>query len=134
MLPTSIFRPGEFHGLYSPWGRKKSDTTEQLIELNWFNNKVRTIDLFLGIRINLVLYLTPFTKINSHYIEALYYEKGFPDSSVGKESACNIGDTGSIPGLGRSPGEGIGYRLQFSWASLVAQLVKNLSAMWDTWV
>ena len=43
---------------------------------------------------------------------------GFPDSSVGKESACNAGDTGSIPGLGRSPGEGIGYRLQYSWASL----------------
>ena len=95
---------------------------------------MRTIDLFLGIRINLVLYLTQFTKINSHYIEALYYEKGFPDSSVGKESACNIGDTGSIPGLGRSPGEGIGYRLQFSWASLVVQLVKSLPAMWDTWV
>ena len=51
---------------------------------------------------------------------------GFPDSSVGKESACNTGDTGSIPGLGRSAGEGIGYPLQCSWASLVAQLVKNL--------
>ena len=51
---------------------------------------------------------------------------GFPDSSVGKESACNTGDPGSIPGLGRSAGEGIGYPLQCSWASLVAQLVKNL--------
>ena len=51
---------------------------------------------------------------------------GFPDSSAGKESACNTGDTGSIPGLGRSTGEGIGYPLQCSWASLVAQLVKNL--------
>ena len=48
---------------------------------------------------------------------------GFPDSSVGKESACNAGDPGSIPGSGRSPGEGIGYPLQYSWASLVAQLV-----------
>ena len=45
---------------------------------------------------------------------------GFPDSSVGKESACNAGDPGSIPGLERSPGEGIGYPLQYSWASLVA--------------
>ena len=44
------------------------------------------------------------------------------------------GDPGSIPGLGRSPGEGIGYPLQYSWASLVTQLVKNLSAMWETWV
>ena len=59
---------------------------------------------------------------------------GFPDSSVGKKSACNAGDPGSIPGLGRSTGEGIGYPLQCSWASLVAQLVKNLPAMWETWV
>ena len=62
------------------------------------------------------------------------YLKGFPDSSVGKESTCNAGDPGSIPGLGRSPGGGIGYSLQYSWASLVAQLVKNLPAMWETWV
>ena len=48
----------------------------------------------------------------------------FPDSSVGKESACNAGEPGSIPGLGRSPGEGIGYPLQYSWASLVAHLVR----------
>ena len=47
-------------------------------------------------------------------------EWGFPDSSVGKESACNAGDPGLIPGLGRSAGEGIGYPLQYSWASLVA--------------
>ena len=57
-----------------------------------------------------------------------------PDSSVGKESACNAGDPGSIPGSGRSAGEGIGYPLQYSWASLVAQLVKNLLAMRDTWL
>ena len=60
--------------------------------------------------------------------------RGFPDSSVGKESACNAGDPGSIPGAGRSSGEGIGYPLQYSWASLVAQLVKNLPAMQETWV
>ena len=56
-----------------------------------------------------------------------------PDSSVGTESACNAGDSGSIPGSGRSPGEGIGYPLQCSWASLEAQLVKNLPAMRETW-
>ena len=50
---------------------------------------------------------------------------GLPESSVCKESACNAGDPSSIPGSGRSPGEGIGYPLQYSWASLVAQLVKN---------
>ena len=59
---------------------------------------------------------------------------GFPDSSVGKESACNAGDPDSIPGLGRSTGEGIGYPLQYSWASLLAELVKNLQAMWETWL
>ena len=60
--------------------------------------------------------------------------KGFPDSSVGKESACNAGDPNSIPGSGRSPGEGIGYPLQCSWVSLVVQLVKNPLAVWETWV
>ena len=59
---------------------------------------------------------------------------GFPDSSVGKEPACNAGDPRSISGLGRSAGERIGYPLQYSWASLVAQLVKNPPAMWETWV
>ena len=54
-----------------------------------------------------------------------------PHSSVGKESACNAGDPGSPPESGRSPGEGIGYPLQYSWASLVAQLVKNPLAMID---
>ena len=58
----------------------------------------------------------------------------FPGSSVGKESACNAGDPGSIPGLGRSVGEGIGYPLQYSWASPVAQLVKNLPEMQKTWI
>ena len=57
---------------------------------------------------------------------------GFPDSSVGKESACNAVDPGSIPGLARSAGEGIGYPLQYSWTSFVAQLVKNLPAMQET--
>ena len=60
--------------------------------------------------------------------------KGFPGSSVGKESACNAGDSSSIPGSGKSTGEGIGYPLQYSRASLVAQLVKNLPAMQETWV
>ena len=58
----------------------------------------------------------------------------FPDSSVGKESACNAGDPGLIPGLGISSGEGIGYLLQNCWTSLLAQLVKNLPTMWETWV
>ena len=64
----------------------------------------------------------------------LYIIWGFPESSVGEESTCNAGDPGSIPESGRSAGAGIGYPFQDSWASLVPQLVKNPSAMWETWV
>ena len=59
---------------------------------------------------------------------------GFPDSTVGKESARKAEDPGSIPESGRSTGEGIGYSLQYPWASLVAQMVKNPPAMQETWV
>ena len=58
---------------------------------------------------------------------------GFPNISVGKESTCNAKDPGSISGLGKSR-EGISYLLQYSWASSIAQLVKNLAAVWETWV
>ena len=61
-------------------------------------------------------------------------EIGFPGSSAGKESTCNAGDPSSIPGSERPTGGGIGYPLQYSWASMVAKLVKNLPAMWETWV
>ena len=59
---------------------------------------------------------------------------GFPGNSAGKESACNAGDLDSIPGSGRSLGEGIGYPVQYSWSSLVTQMVMNLPAMLETWV
>ena len=59
---------------------------------------------------------------------------GFPDSSVGKESTCNAGDSSSILGSRRPTGEGIGYPLQYCWNSLVAQLVKNPPAMQEIWV
>ena len=61
-------------------------------------------------------------------------KQGFPGSSTGKESTCNAGDPSSISGSGRSAGEGIGYPLQYSWASLVAKLVKNPPEMWEPWV
>ena len=66
-------------------------------------------------------------------VQPIYTALGFPDISVGKESACNTGDPKSIPEAGRSVGEGIGYPLQYSWASLVAQPVKD-PAMRETWV
>ena len=58
-------------------------------------------------------------------MDFLIFKLGFPGSSAGKESACDSGDPRSILGSGRCPGGGIGYPLQYSWASLVAQTVKN---------
>ena len=72
------------------------------------------------------------TELNS-YVD-IVCRRGFSHSSVGKISACNAGDPGSVPGLGSSHGEGIGYPLQYSWASLVTQMIKNLPAMVETWV
>ena len=64
----------------------------------------------------------------------LSHQGSFLDNSAGKESACNVRRAGLIPGLGRSPGEDNGYQFQYSWASLVAQTVKNQPAMQETWV
>ena len=71
---------------------------------------------------------------SSHFRNLYKTSEGVPHSSVGKESTCHAGDSSSIPGSVISPGEAIGYPLQYSWASLVAQLEKNLPAMWETWV
>ena len=68
------------------------------------------------------------------WVSIKIWEKRMECGSAGKESACNAGDPDSIAGSGRSPGEGIGYPLQYSRASLVAQMVKNSSAMQETWV
>ena len=81
------------------------------------------LEIYLSIHLS--IYLPTYLSI---------YLSGFPESSVGKESAWNAGDPSSILGWGRSPGEGIGYPFQYSWASLVAQPVKNLPGVWETWV
>ena len=64
----------------------------------------------------------------------IFPTKGFPGSSAGKESTCNAGDPGSIPGSGRSTGDRIGYPSYYSWTSLQVQMVKNPPAKWRTWV
>ena len=103
----------EEHGaLYITWGHKELDTTEGLT--------VSHSSLYIDITFIFTL------------IMCILYRK--LDSSVGKESTCNAGDPALIPELGRSTGERIGYPLQCSWASLVAQLVKNLPVMQETWV
>ena len=66
------------------------------------------------------------------YKHTVHLYWGFQGSLAGKESTCNAGDPSLIPGSGSPPGEGIGYPLQCSWASLVAQMVKNPLAMQDT--
>ena len=71
---------------------------------------------------------------NSAFLFLFYFLVGFPDSSIGEETGCNARDPSSVPGLGRSPGEGIGYPLQYSWVSIIAQLVKNPPAMRESWV
>ena len=96
------------------WLLKKTWRTLRTLSANLWSNTWRTL-------LTNLTYLSPLIR-------------GFPDSSVGKESVCNAGDPGSIPGSGRSSGEGIGDPLQYSWASLVAQLVKNPPAMQETWV
>ena len=59
---------------------------------------------------------------------------GFLCSSAGKESSCNAGYPGLIPRSGSSPGEGTGYPFQYSWGSLVAQMIKNPPTVRETWV
>ena len=82
--------------------------------------------------ISLIWYLALLHSFNFYYENLRAYIQGFPGGSGDKESACNAGDPGSIPQSGRSPREGIGYPLQYSWASLVAQVVKNPPAMQET--
>ena len=80
-----------------------------------------------------ILCVCVYIYINTEQVGLSHNFSGFSGSSADKESASNAVDTGSIPGLGRSSGEGKGYPLLYSWASLVAQMVKNLSAMRETW-
>ena len=80
------------------------------------------------------LYGPTFTSIHDYWKNHSFDSMDSFGGSDSKESACNAGDPGSIPRLGRSAGEGIGYPLQYYWASLVAQMVKNLPAMGVTWV
>ena len=76
------------------------------------------------------MYVSVVIKLFNTIYVFLYLD--FPRGSAGKVSTCNAADPSSIPGSGRSPGDGIGYPLHYPWAFLVAQMVKNLPAMWET--
>ena len=98
---------------------------------------IDTLMLYIGKFLSFIQYHLRILMLHvlNDYNQRTYKQYGdFPRSSAGKESTCNAGDPSSIPGSERSSGEGIGYPLQYSWASLVAQLVKNLPAMPETWV
>ena len=113
---------GERHGTYSPTASKKNQPCDTLI-----SDCERTIFVFV---------LT--NQVSGNPLcrrQKQAFNLGcFPCRSAGKKSTCDARDCYSIPRLGRSPGEGIGYPLQYSWASLVAQTVKNPPAMWETWI
>ena len=111
-LPTPVCLPGKSHEHrslldYSLWGCKELNMSEQL------THRQATANVYSVL-------------LNVHTAHLIPKKK--------KESTCNAGDPGSIPGSGRSTGEEIVYSLQYSWASLLAQLVKNLPAMQETWV
>ena len=112
------------------WGFLKHTTYSCFLEVNQndFFPLLRHFDI-QGVSLS-----SPnFTTGKSYFFSHLRLDTillGFPGSSDGKESTSNVRDANSIPGLGRSPGEGIGYPLQYFWASLVAQMVKNLPPKW----
>ena len=83
---------------------------------------------------SVVIEQPPHYHVHIFLLKSKVFAWGFSFSSAGKESACNSGDTGSIPGSGRSSGEGIGYPLQYAPASLVVQLEKNPPTKRETWV
>ena len=102
---------------------KSHQVAQKGTKRNW-RSLITQIQRYLLLTLCILIYI--------YIILLLLLSKRVLDSSVGKESACNEGDPSSIPGSGRSPGEGIGYPLLCSWASLVAQLVKNPPAMQKT--
>ena len=122
------------------WGKQNSTSAKLLKKQNSDVITKRTIypqlldQKLMKTRKTLISILCLGKSVGCRNCSVLLSTLGFPGSSAGKESACNAGNSSSIPGSGRSPGEGNCYPLQYSWASLVAHLVKNLPAMQETWV
>ena len=108
--------PAERHPVFL-WLVRKLEPCLPQPTFSWFNGGTDSLDH------SCLPYPRPVGSIGEESLEQEWFE-----------STCNAGDPGLIPGSGRSTGEGIGYPLQYSWASLVAQLVKNPLAMWETWV
>ena len=136
------FLPGKFHGQrslvgYSTWDCKEFSMTEQLALSFQFRICYFLLVGWTTIPTTVILKVVTFIICDSSVsLILINNDEKFVDSLVlnRKESACNAGGPSLIPGSGRSSGEGIGYPLQYSWASLVAQAVKNLPSMQETWV
>ena len=132
------------NGNYSRFLRNNVKTQNSIASLYTSNELLKCkikkhISIFISIqeKMNIQCYELNLYLCKIHILKPLTPDKRqlrLPDSSVSKESACNAGDPGSISASGRSTGEGKGYPLQYSWAFLVTQLVRNLPAMWETWV
>ena len=112
-MPIPVFWPGEFHGLYSSWCSKDLEMTERLSLSSIKYSNSLAFKNYENIRIRITVECN-LIKIDRNNYVCFPFLGGFPGSSAGKESACNVRDLGSIPGLGRSPGEGKGCSLQYS--------------------
>ena len=114
---------------YSPWGCNEPHTNEQLNN-NWPHS------CWMCDWADCLHPVTEGGAGDTSLLSSpvLWEPREFPGGSAGKESACTRGEPALIPGLGSCPGEGIGYPLQYSWASLVVQTVNSMQAMWETWV
>ena len=123
---ASSFQPGDVHVPCLTGQVRRGESTTCII---WKRMK-RSVFICSPVQ----MLFSQFILLESFGFLEKIQQLGFPGSSAGKESTCNARHSDLIPGSGRSPGEGIGYPLQYSWASLMAQLVKNPSAVQETWV
>ena len=124
MLPTPVFWPGEFHGLYSPWGCKELDVNGCLSIWGFPDSSVgKEPTCHAGDPGS-----TPGVRKIHWRRDTLHTPVflGFPCDSAGKESACNVGDLVLIPGLGRSPGEGKGSLSLLEWPSILAWRIQSV--------
>ena len=120
---------------YSRWSCVRKDLIDNQVCFLWvLLGRAGDRTVFICNMTGLIIspYVSPGKTASELYPAPLGHS--FPGSSAGKESVCNAGDSGLITGSGRFAEEGIGYLLQYSWASQVAQTIKNLPTVWETWV
>ena len=132
--PTPVLLPGKSHGRRSlvgcsPWSCKELDMTEWLL-FHTLEKEMATQSSVLAWRIIGTGEPGGLLSMGSHRVGHDWSDL----AAAATLTSGNAGDPGWIPGSGRSSAEEIGYSLWYSWVSLVAQMVKNLPAMWETWV